>query len=69
MRNKIVNKVCDGIKSFLIKKRFGGTKAILIEVILVLLAVGAVLLFKESVLDMIEDVVAKCKTIVTSLIS
>lgn len=69
MRKTEKNKMVTLGKKIVMKKRPGGTKAILVEVILVLLAVAALLVYKEEVVDTINTVVANCKSFITSLIS
>ena len=69
MRKNVVDKMVVWGKNFAMKKRPGGNKAILVEVILVLLAAGAALLYKESVVDTISTIIANAKAFITSLIS
>lgn len=69
MKKSIMNELNNLLRKSFTKKRLGGTKAIVIEVILVLLAVGAVLLFKEEIIDMVSIVITTCKKTITSIIS
>ncbi len=66
---RVMNKMSNKVREVMSKKRLGGSKAIIVEVILLLLAVSAVLLYKTNLVDMVRQVVEDCKTQLTSIIS
>lgn len=68
MMKKAMDKVWSKGRKFFEKKRPAGSKAIIVEVILLLLAVAAVLLYKTNLVDMVQEVIADCKAQITSII-
>lgn len=65
---KVMFKVMSKGKELFGKKRTAGSKAIIVEVILLLLAVAAVLLYKTNLVDMVQEVISSCKEQITAII-
>lgn len=65
---KKMNELCSNVQAFMTKKRLGGTNKIIVEVILLLLGVGAVLLYKDELYSFVQTAITKGKEIMTSII-
>lgn len=65
---KVMFKVMSKGRELFGKKRPAGSKAIIVEVILLLLAVAAVLLYKTNLVDMVQEVISSCKEQITAII-
>lgn len=65
---KVMFKVMSKGRELFEKKRLAGSKAIIVEVILLLLAVAAVLLYKTNLVDMVQEVISSCKEQITAII-
>lgn len=63
-----VKEVALKMKKLFFKKMIGGTKEIIIEILLLLLAVGAVLLYKNNITDTISSIIESCKATINSII-
>lgn len=63
-----VKEVALKMKKLFFKKTIGGTKEIIIEILLLLLAVGAVLLYKNNITDTISSIIESCKAAINSII-
>ncbi len=68
MMKKVVYKVVSQGRKIFGRKQPAGSKAIIVEVILLLLAIAALLLYKTNLVDMVQDVIASCKEQIMSII-